>query len=277
MSDPTFWTPPDSPEFVGTGAVFSEDFDVDLLAEIDALRLSLPVFGLSCDSLDSVSFLSHFENATTAPQWTDPLQILNLLRERIVCLKKYPTEYENESAVLRNDVSFLLSCLYSSTITKEFEKHVIVRMVARIRSILVFLGPLSCSLNPEVTGHLLHVHLETWIAVLKVFNFICEKTEYGVLVNETLGLKSRSSLNACGYFVDIVLENLILYSGVANDYKIAIHNSHGNCNKCSCDVFAWIVVIYLIEKSQKNWFKFFHGKMMKLSVHQKAISLNSIL
>nr|CAH8871346.1 unnamed protein product [Trichobilharzia regenti] len=261
MSDPAIWTPPASPEFMGRGDVFLEDFDADLLTELDVdIPQYVQILGLSCNSVDSVSFLSHFEKSVGELHWSDPVHILCLLRTRLVVLKMCPPENEQELSVLRNDATFLLASLDSCIVNKMFDKHSVVKIISCIRSILTLLGPLSYILETTVktSEHLLHAHLEVWITVLKVFNFLCKRTEYGVIVNETLGLKSRSSLNASGYFVDIVLENLILFSGVKNP------------RNCSCDILIWIVVIHLIEEAQKNWFKFFHGKMMKLSAHQKV-------
>ncbi|CAH8649982.1 unnamed protein product [Schistosoma margrebowiei] len=258
MSDPALWTPPDSPEFKGTGAIFSEDLDADLLAEIDYdVQQPVPFLGLCCDTVDPIKFLSRIETKTTVVQWADPQEILCLLRNKLVLLKKSTSEFQRGSAVLRNDVSFLLFALYSSLTKTEFERRTVVRLVGCIRSILGFLGPFA-SLVKEENKNLIHAHLEIWLTVLKIFNFLCNKAEYVVLVNETLGLKPQSSLNACGYFLDIVLENLILYSGLTN------------IRRCSCDALLWVVIIHFVEKTQKNWFKFFHGKMIKLNAQQRA-------
>lgn len=71
MSDPALWTPPDSPEFKGTGAIFSEDLDADLLAEIDCkyefvhpsisddVQQPVPFLGLCCETVDPIKFLSY--------------------------------------------------------------------------------------------------------------------------------------------------------------------------------------------------------------------------
>ncbi|CAH8655768.1 unnamed protein product [Schistosoma bovis] len=270
MSDPALWTPPDSPEFKGTGAIFSEDLDADLLAEIDYdVQQPVPFLGLCCETVDPIKFLSRFETKTTVVQWADPQEILCLLRNKLVLLKKSTSEFQRGSSVLRNDVSFLLFALYSSVTESEFEKRTVVRLVGCIRSILGFLGPFASLVKEEANKNLIHAHLEIWLTVLKIFNFLCNKAgyciyliqrfvEYVVLVNETLGLKPQSSLNACGYFLDIVLENLILYSGLTN------------IRRCSCDALLWVVIIHFVEKTQKNWFKFFHGKMIKLNAQQRA-------
>ncbi|KAH8865271.1 putative Ufm1-specific protease [Schistosoma japonicum] len=236
MSDPTYWTPPDSPEFSGSGDVFPKDLDADILAGIDFDgRQAVPALGLYCDSKDPIEFLSNFETKSSTFYWIEPQQILYLLRSRLVLLKNFTSEYMHDSAALRNDVSSLLLLLYSSIVKKDFERHLIIQLVGCIRSVLSFLGPFA-SFRKKINENLFHVHLEIWTTVLKIFSFLCDKSEYVMLLNETLGLKPQSSLNACGYFMDIVLENLILYSGL----------------------------------TQKNWFKFFHGKMIKLSTHQKA-------
>ncbi|CAH8630221.1 unnamed protein product [Schistosoma intercalatum] len=259
MSDPALWTPPDSPEFKGTGAVFSDDLDADLLAEIDYdVQQPVPFLGLCCETVDPIKFLSRFETKTTVVQWADPQEILCLLRNKLVLLKKSTSELQRGSSALRNDVSFLLFALYSSVTESEFEKRTVVRLVSCIRSILGFLGPFASLVREEANKNLIHAHLEIWLTMLKIFNFLCNKAEYVVLVNETLGLKPQSSLNACGYFLDIVLENLILYSGLTN------------IRRCSCDALLWVVIIHFVEKTQKNWFKFFHGKMIKLNAQQRA-------
>ncbi|CAH8668411.1 unnamed protein product [Schistosoma rodhaini] len=258
MSDPAFWTPPDSPEFRGIGAIFSEDLDADLLTEIDFdVQQPTPFLGLCCDTVDPIKFLSRFETTTTV-HWADPQEILCLLRNKLVLLKKSSFEFQSDSADLRNDVSFLLLALCSSVTETEFEKRSVVPLVGCIRSVLGFLGPLTSLLEAKTNKNFIHAHLEIWLTVLKIFNFLCNRAEYVELVNETLGLKPQSSLNACGYFLDIVLENLILYSGLTN------------FQRCSCDTILWVVIMHFVEKTQKNWFKFFHGKMIKLSAQQRA-------
>ncbi|XP_018644482.1 hypothetical protein Smp_180190 [Schistosoma mansoni] len=70
MSDPAFWTPPDSPEFRGIGAIFSEDLDADLLTEIDFdVQQPTPFLGLCCDTVDPIKFLSEteFEKRSVVP------------------------------------------------------------------------------------------------------------------------------------------------------------------------------------------------------------------
>ncbi|KAH8865264.1 putative Ufm1-specific protease [Schistosoma japonicum] len=297
MSDPTYWTPPDSPEFSGSGDVFPKDLDADILAGIDFDgRQAVPALGLYCDSKDPIEFLSNFETKSSTFYWIEPQQILYLLRSRLVLLKNFTSEYMHDSAALRNDVSSLLLLLYSSIVKKDFERHLIIQLVGCIRSVLSFLGPFA-SFRKKINENLFHVHLEIWTTVLKIFSFLCDKSEKGfieyvMLLNETLGLKPQSSLNACGYFMDIVLENLILYSGLVTTC-LCIVDVQNNNRICSCDAHLWIVIISLIEKAclllklfwilttwltrmantvhtQKNWFKFFHGKMIKLSTHQKA-------
>ncbi|CAH8577050.1 unnamed protein product [Schistosoma turkestanicum] len=259
MSDPALWTPPDSPEFKGTGAIFSEELDIDLLSGVDFdIQQSLPFLGLCCDTVNPIMFLSKFERMPVVLHWTDPQQILCLLRNRVVLLSEPPLESHWDSAVLRNDISFLLLSMYSSIMEQEIEKHTVVQLVSCIRSILGFLGPFANFLKTKANKNLMHSHLEIWLTVLKLFNFLCCKADYLAIINETLGLKPHSSVNACGYFLDIVLENLILYSG--------LNNSH----RCSCDTLLWILMIDFVGKTQKNWFKFLHGKMLKLNTQQKA-------
>ncbi|CAL8108387.1 unnamed protein product [Calicophoron daubneyi] len=275
MSDPTFWTPPDSPKFTGGLSDIPDDLDGDLFLETqgntsEPARTHNELLGLSCGSCDSFSFLNWFERLDHCPLSLETPNCFALLWNRVSILKNinvsglHTVDYTQGA---RNDITVLLTILHAS-IRSKLVREQCGPTVQRMRSILLLLGP---SFRPtKETSHLFHAQIEIWIVFTKMFEFICKPndgrpslfntSDTARSANAALGLEPTSTPDACDYLMDIILENLVAFysKNLDGDFR------------CTCTDNLWIVLIRFAEKYHSDWFKYLHGKMNKMGVRHRA-------
>ncbi|KAF5394775.1 hypothetical protein PHET_10261 [Paragonimus heterotremus] len=285
MSDPNFWTPPSSPKFGGDRLGVLDDVEGDLFAETEAGRLksdslrclayggiftSPKMIGLVCGHLNRNDFLQSFERPLDKNIPIDPFVCLGELWSRfLVLINDIAPRSDFTIETIRNDISILLSSALQLLSCTSTDSSLVPVIVTRLRALLVNVGRLE--FKRSSSSHFIHAQIELWIFFFKLLEVVRDNHGNSAtrantlfidslsLVNELFNLDATSILDAHGYFVDVVLENLI------HLYSMPSRFLH-----CSCIDLLWTLVIRYSEEFQVGWFKYLHGKLIKLSSSRKA-------